>query len=66
MKRTVFAFLCLSAALFAQAGKSHLKVGDAAPDFKLSSTGEKPVTLSEFKGKKNVILAFFPLAFTGG
>jgi peroxiredoxin len=66
MKRTLFAFLCLSAALFGQAGKSHLKVGDIAPDFKLNSSVDKPVTLSEFKGKKNVILAFFPLAFTGG
>jgi len=46
--------------------KTHLKVGDLAPDFTLPSTGGKPVTLSEFRGKKNVVLAFYPAAFTGG
>ncbi|MBI3209579.1 MAG: redoxin domain-containing protein [Candidatus Solibacter usitatus] len=46
--------------------KTHLKVGDAAPDFTLPSTSGKPVKLSDYKGKKNVILAFFPAAFTGG
>ncbi len=43
-----------------------LKIGDAAPDFTLPSTAGKTVKLSEFKGKKNVVLAFFPAAFTGG
>jgi len=43
-----------------------LKVGDSAPDFTLPSTAGKPVKLSDFKGKKNVVLAFFPAAFTGG
>ncbi len=43
-----------------------LKVGDVAPDFTLPSTAGKAVKLSEFKGKKNVVLAFFPAAFTGG
>ncbi len=46
--------------------KTHLKVGDMAPDFTLPSTANKPVRLSDFRGKKNVILAFFPAAFTGG
>ena len=43
-----------------------LKVGDAAPDFSLAGTDGKTYTLSEFKGKKSVILAFFPKAFTPG
>lgn len=47
-------------------GKTHLKVGDPAPDFTLSSSTGKPITLSEFHGKKTVVLAFFPAAFTGG
>jgi peroxiredoxin len=46
--------------------KTHLKVGDPAPDFTLPSTAGGTVTLSSFKGKKPVVLAFFPAAFTGG
>ena len=46
--------------------KTHLKVGDAAPDFSLPSTSGGIATLSSFKGKKPVVLAFFPAAFTGG
>ena len=47
--------------------KTHLKVGDTAPDFTLRGTGgREPVKLSDFRGKKNVVLAFYVLAFTGG
>lgn len=46
--------------------KTNLKVGDTAPDFTLLSNDWKPVKLSDFQGKKNVILAFYVLAFTGG
>ena len=45
---------------------THLKVGDMAPDFKLTDTTGKEVKLSDFRGKKNVVLAFYVLAFTGG
>lgn len=48
------------------APKTHLKVGDAAPDFALTDTAGKPVKLSDYKGKKSVVLAFYVLAFTGG
>jgi len=41
-----------------------LKVGDLAPDFELEDQNGKKVKLSQFKGKKNVILAFFPFAFS--
>ena len=40
------------------------QVGDAAPDFTAPSTSGKDVSLSSFRGKRNVLLAFFPLAFT--
>lgn len=57
----------LAAALSAQAPpKTGLKIGDMAPDFTLPSTTGKPVKLSDFRGKRNVVLAFFPAAFTGG
>ena len=49
-----------------KAPTTHLKVGDEAPDFELTDTAGKKVKLSEFKGKKNVVLAFYVLAFTGG
>jgi hypothetical protein len=43
-----------------------LKVGDTAPDFTLLSDQWKTVKLSDFRGKKNVFLAVYVLAFTGG
>ncbi|MGE5570562.1 MAG: redoxin domain-containing protein [Rhodospirillales bacterium] len=43
-----------------------LKVGDVAPDFSLRATTGQEVKLSDFRGKRNVVLAFFPAAFTGG
>ncbi len=39
-------------------------VGEAAPAFTLPSTSGTDVTLAQFRGKSNVLLAFFPLAFT--
>ncbi len=39
--------------------------GTSAPDFTLSSTSGSDVTLSGFRDKRNVLVAFFPLAFTG-
>jgi len=50
-------------------GKTQLKVGDMAPDFTLkgaSATENKDYKLSDYRGKKMVVLAFFPAAFTGG
>ena len=43
-----------------------LKVGDKAPEFELGDTTGNKIKLSEFRGKKNVVLAFYVLAFTGG
>jgi len=39
-------------------------IGQPAPDFTLPSTAGRDVTLSSFHGKENVLVAFFPLAFT--
>ena len=76
MKRFLAATLVLSAlpASFLFAGTSQkeevakvsLKVGDPAPDFSLLSDQWKTVKLSDYKGKKNVLLAVYVLAFTGG
>ena len=43
-----------------------LKVGEEAPDFTLTDDTGAKVTLSSFRGKKNVALAFYVFAFTGG
>jgi peroxiredoxin len=57
--------LVLGAALFAQSPKTHLKVGDEAPDFTLPSSTGKNISLKDYRGKP-VVIAFFPAAFTGG
>ncbi len=41
-----------------------LRVGQTAPDFCLKSHDGRTVRLSDFRGKRNVVLAFFPLAWT--
>ena len=49
-----------------------LQVGEEAPDFELQASGDgagkggpmKKVRLSDYRGKKNVVLAFYPAAFT--
>ena len=80
MKRILFVATCLAtASLWAQAPpaappkpaaakplSTTLKVGDMAPNFTLPSTAGGKVTLADFRGKKPVVLAFFPAAFTGG
>jgi peroxiredoxin len=42
-----------------------VEVGDRAPDFELKDQHGTPVSLSGFRGKKNVVLVFYPLAFSG-
>jgi mycoredoxin-dependent peroxiredoxin len=41
-----------------------LKIGDMAPDFTLPSTVGEKVTLSDYRGKKSVVLLFYPLDFS--
>ena len=68
--RRLLLFSMFGALVWAQAPqtppKTTLKVGDMAPDFTLPSTAGGQVKLSDFRGKKPVVLAFFPAAFTGG
>ena len=60
------AFAGLLAAQQVTPPKTQLKAGDEAPDFTLKSSDLKDVKLSDFRGKKNVVLAFFPAAFSPG
>ncbi len=71
IKRAVAIGLLLATTLIAVAQqpalpKTNLKVGDPAPDFTLPSTTGEKVKLSDFRGKKSVVLAFYVMAFTGG
>lgn len=76
MKRVMFAAILVCAVLthpFSVAAKEEPaampKVGDIAPDFKMQyvdAQGEKEVTLSQYRGKQQVVLAFYVFAFTGG
>ena len=61
--------LTASAASFGQTPSSMPKVGDTAPDFTLhyfDGNDLKEMKLSDYRGKKNVVLAFYIFAFTGG
>lgn len=79
--RLVAVLVLLAASAFAQAQpeqpaapkppappaiKTPLKVGDKAPDFTLVGVDGKTIQLKKLKGKTNVVLAFYPKAFTGG
>jgi thioredoxin-dependent peroxiredoxin len=48
------------------ADAADLKVGDKAPAFSLPGSDGKTYSLDQFKGKKAVVIAWFPKAFTGG
>ncbi len=47
-------------------GAAPLKIGDRAPDFALPDQSGSTVKLSDFRGKKTVVLAFYIKAFTPG
>jgi cytochrome oxidase Cu insertion factor (SCO1/SenC/PrrC family) len=76
MRKAFFGSLLISTLLFMAAGAvaadepsvqdPKVKVGDTAPDFTLRNQSGKEVKLSDFRGKKNVVLAFYVFAFTGG
>ena len=56
----------MAVGISAQTPPPELKVGDRAPDFTLQASDGKTYKLSDFKGKKAVVLAWFPKAYTSG
>ncbi len=73
MKRIMLALLLAASALPGAMAADEpgppapkVKVGDMAPDFTLTDQNGNKVSLHDFKGKKNVALAFYIFAFTGG
>lgn len=70
-KRTIGIVFLISLAAITLAQKpasprTHLKIGDRAPDFVLYDAAGKEIKLNDFRGKKNVVLAFYVFAFSGG
>jgi peroxiredoxin Q/BCP len=62
----VAAVLMMATGMNAQTPQNELKVGDSAPDFSLQASDGKTYKLSDFKGKKAVVVAWFPKADTPG
>jgi peroxiredoxin Q/BCP len=58
--------LAAALAVGVKAQSTELKVGDNAPDFSLQASDGKTYKLSDFKGKRAVVVAWFPKAFTQG
>ena len=65
--RILFASLFTGAmCLMTGAAQGEVSVGDDAPDFKMVGSDGKTYTNADFKGKKAVVIAWYPKAFTGG
>ncbi|HEX7861815.1 MAG TPA: peroxiredoxin [Verrucomicrobiae bacterium] len=65
MKNVLFGLVAVVAAAVVAVAEP-LKVGDDAPEFELKGSDGKTYKLSDFKGKKAVVVAWYPKAFTGG
>ncbi|MDA7916491.1 peroxiredoxin [Verrucomicrobia bacterium] len=65
-KSLLVAFASILAAVSVSSAYAEIKAGDTAPDFTLKGSDGKTYKLSQFKGKKAVVIAWFPKAFTGG
>jgi peroxiredoxin Q/BCP len=68
MRKTfrLISLACVMSAVVAASASAELKVGDKAPDFKLPASDGKTYSLSDFRGKQPVVLAWFPKAYTRG
>lgn len=66
MKFLYIAFISLLLVCSNTANATELKVGQPAPDFKLEATDGKIYSLSDFKGKQAIVIAWFPKAYTRG
>jgi hypothetical protein len=62
-RHRVMVCLLLAGVLLSSTVATALDIGDPAPDFTLPSTTGQPISLSQFKGKKHVLLQFYTLDF---
>ena len=56
----------LGVVIMTSSAAAELKVGDACPDFALAGSDGKTHKLSDYKGSKAIVIAWYPKAFTGG
>jgi len=66
MKIMILSLLVLAQAATAAGSGKAPDAGDMAPAFSLAGSDGKTYTLSDFRGKEAVVIAWFPKAFTGG
>ncbi len=66
MKQIGIALLVLCLIAPVSAGTKAIDAGDAAPAFSLPGSDGITYALADFKGEKAVVIAWFPMAFTGG
>ncbi len=68
MKLRFLSVVLVSAGISVSTGmaSTSLKIGDAAPDFALPDQNGQTIRLSDYRGKKSVVLAFYIKAFTSG
>ena len=59
-------FLCFLFTSILSPAFGETTVGSSAPEFELQGSDGKAYTLSQFRDKKSVVIAFFPKVFTGG
>jgi peroxiredoxin Q/BCP len=65
-RRGVAGLLALAIALMTGASAAELSVGDPAPAFSLPGSDGESQSLARYRGKQNVVVAWFPKAFTPG
>ena len=66
MQTLFMTLLLIAIPVMAISAEGPPKVGDPAPDFEMVGSDGKTYRLSDFKGKKAFVIAWFPKAFTGG
>ena len=66
IKQIITAMTALTILTLSAMAQASLKVGDQAPEFSMKGSDGKTYSLSDYKGKQSIVIAWFPKAFTSG